>query len=298
MSDASQGPGWWIASDGKWYPPHLHPSLQPSPSWAPGWSATGPTPTGTTQDIHVQGTKGRRRTVVIGTIGSVVLLIVGLIVGVDLARGSRTNGTSATANLGTVVFSDNFSDPLSGWFNASTRGVSYSYSHGMYVIVPTGNIHWFSPAPFTQPVQAMSVAVTATESASAPLGAGFGVVCTRGSGTAQTRFEFLELVSGLWFIEENTGVPSVSRPAHILKQGIAPTPLGTTETTIEGACVSQSAGRTTHLDMFIDGTSVADLDAVTPLPGSGWLSAIVADSRESGRSTVSVRHFEERDISG
>ncbi|MGH9017234.1 MAG: hypothetical protein ACRDY1_05755 [Acidimicrobiales bacterium] len=28
MSDMSQGPGWWIASDGKWYPPHLHPSVR------------------------------------------------------------------------------------------------------------------------------------------------------------------------------------------------------------------------------------------------------------------------------
>jgi hypothetical protein len=26
MSDTSQGPGWWIASDGRWYPPELHPS--------------------------------------------------------------------------------------------------------------------------------------------------------------------------------------------------------------------------------------------------------------------------------
>ena len=25
MSDTSQGPGWWQASDGKWYPPHLYP---------------------------------------------------------------------------------------------------------------------------------------------------------------------------------------------------------------------------------------------------------------------------------
>ncbi len=25
MSDMSQGPGWWLASDGKWYPPELHP---------------------------------------------------------------------------------------------------------------------------------------------------------------------------------------------------------------------------------------------------------------------------------
>lgn len=26
MTDSSHGPGWWVASDGKWYPPHLHPS--------------------------------------------------------------------------------------------------------------------------------------------------------------------------------------------------------------------------------------------------------------------------------
>ena len=28
MSDVSQGPGWWIASDGKWYPPELHPDYR------------------------------------------------------------------------------------------------------------------------------------------------------------------------------------------------------------------------------------------------------------------------------
>lgn len=26
MSDVAQGPGWWIASDGRWYPPELHPA--------------------------------------------------------------------------------------------------------------------------------------------------------------------------------------------------------------------------------------------------------------------------------
>src|SRR5580658_196152 len=26
MSDSSQGDGWWIASDGKWYAPELHPT--------------------------------------------------------------------------------------------------------------------------------------------------------------------------------------------------------------------------------------------------------------------------------
>ncbi len=28
MSDASQGPGWWQASDGKWYPPEQAPGYQ------------------------------------------------------------------------------------------------------------------------------------------------------------------------------------------------------------------------------------------------------------------------------
>jgi hypothetical protein len=32
MTDRSQGPGWWIASDGKWYPPHLHPAYSSVPS--------------------------------------------------------------------------------------------------------------------------------------------------------------------------------------------------------------------------------------------------------------------------
>ena len=31
MSDVSQGPGWWVASDGKWYPPELHPNFASAP---------------------------------------------------------------------------------------------------------------------------------------------------------------------------------------------------------------------------------------------------------------------------
>src|SRR4051812_20499156 len=31
VSDTSQGPGWWQASDGKWYPPEQAPGYQPGP---------------------------------------------------------------------------------------------------------------------------------------------------------------------------------------------------------------------------------------------------------------------------
>ena len=36
MSDLSQGPGWWLASDGKWYAPELHPGLR-GHRLSPGW---------------------------------------------------------------------------------------------------------------------------------------------------------------------------------------------------------------------------------------------------------------------
>gem|GEM_PF-569205 len=48
MSDSSQGPGWWQASDGKWYPPEQAPAYQaPAPGdgvIAGGGGAPGATP--------------------------------------------------------------------------------------------------------------------------------------------------------------------------------------------------------------------------------------------------------------
>ena len=44
MSDVSQGPGWWQASDGKWYPPEQHPTPQasaPPPTGGPAPAVTG-----------------------------------------------------------------------------------------------------------------------------------------------------------------------------------------------------------------------------------------------------------------
>jgi uncharacterized RDD family membrane protein YckC len=32
MTDVSPGPGWWIASDGRWYPPHLRPAAVHAPA--------------------------------------------------------------------------------------------------------------------------------------------------------------------------------------------------------------------------------------------------------------------------
>jgi hypothetical protein len=42
MSDVSQGPGWWLASDSKWYPPETAPPLPPPPP--PTTNASDATP--------------------------------------------------------------------------------------------------------------------------------------------------------------------------------------------------------------------------------------------------------------
>ncbi len=41
MSDGSPGPGWWLASDGRWYPPETHPDVTPPPN-LPTFGATQP----------------------------------------------------------------------------------------------------------------------------------------------------------------------------------------------------------------------------------------------------------------
>jgi hypothetical protein len=38
MSDSAQGPGWWLASDGRWYPPELWTVPTPAVS-APAWTS-------------------------------------------------------------------------------------------------------------------------------------------------------------------------------------------------------------------------------------------------------------------
>lgn len=45
MSDVSQGPGWWQASDGKWYAPELHPDYQPPASEPPAAEPPAVAPT-------------------------------------------------------------------------------------------------------------------------------------------------------------------------------------------------------------------------------------------------------------
>ncbi len=44
MSEVPQGPGWWIASDGRWYRPEDHPAHRAPPPPAPRWTPSAQVP--------------------------------------------------------------------------------------------------------------------------------------------------------------------------------------------------------------------------------------------------------------
>jgi hypothetical protein len=113
--DAPPGHGWWQASDGRWYPPHLHPDAgrAAAAAWAPatsrsatgtggGW-ASGPRP----GDDLITSAPGQRSLKVrlrlddprrLALVALVLLVLVGGGVGIALALGS---GGGAAANRGT-----------------------------------------------------------------------------------------------------------------------------------------------------------------------------------------------------
>lgn len=112
MSDAPQGPGWWLASDGKWYPPQVDgPPPPPSPTQAsapqpfigppavqpPGWVPSPALP---------PPTRSRRKKRVVLALAAVIVIIVVLAaIGASNGGGSATSNTSAVcADLNSLFF--------------------------------------------------------------------------------------------------------------------------------------------------------------------------------------------------
>lgn len=106
LSDMSQGPGWWIASDGKWYPPHLHPSVFNPSAYPSGLARTTPaeilgtnpsTDAGTDTGI----TRDHSRPMSLW-MAFIILLVIGLI-GIGVFVLVNANSTPST-NLATGYY--------------------------------------------------------------------------------------------------------------------------------------------------------------------------------------------------
>ena len=145
MSDTSQGPGWWQASDNNWYPPEQHPDYVPleplaaspvsglpasnqpaEPSTPLATSAVSPT-------SRVRGVTFRRHPIAWGIAGVVGLLLIGTGVGNALSPQKATTpaaaGPTATRPSAPVAHVADLSSKLvslsrmpSGWQPESAIG--------------------------------------------------------------------------------------------------------------------------------------------------------------------------------
>lgn len=91
MSEASRGPDWWLASDGKWYPPESHlDSTPPAPAGPP----LPPTPGRESSRIRVRTRQVSR----LYTVGLVATIVAGVALGffwaLTLSVGEETNCTA------------------------------------------------------------------------------------------------------------------------------------------------------------------------------------------------------------
>lgn len=89
MSDAPRGPGWWVASDGRWYPPEQHPApMAPRPG---------------------HGGSSRRWAVVLGGLAAVALVLAAL----ALVRADD-DGTEGVDDPGEATIADGDAGPGPG----------------------------------------------------------------------------------------------------------------------------------------------------------------------------------------
>jgi len=90
MSDVSQGPGWWQASDGKWYPPQATPgpATAPAPQAVPG-PASAP--------------KKRGRGCLYGVLGVLGLIVIIIVIAAIGGGGGGGKSSSPKAAPGTTA---------------------------------------------------------------------------------------------------------------------------------------------------------------------------------------------------
>lgn len=147
MSDVSQGSGWWLASDGKWYPPESAPAAPPPPPPPP--TETSPTKTANAEHTPASdvpdedeptqkpGRRWGRRT--IGVIVAFVLLLAALGVTALLLAG----GSSSISAHGTMELDDFTGDCVSdAGFSDITDGAQVTVTNSSGTVIGNGTLSY------------------------------------------------------------------------------------------------------------------------------------------------------------
>jgi hypothetical protein len=143
MSEISQGPGWWIASDGKWYPPESHPDVRavtpPVGSSLP--YTVGASPSHETATQNPSTSKAPRRPHRFLTLAIIALgvLVVAAMAYIGLSRISHDIGALA-AGSGTGTLTWQKSAGCVTTFSGTAAGLSLSgTATGVFPASPTAS---------------------------------------------------------------------------------------------------------------------------------------------------------------
>ena len=294
-------------------PPAQSPPPPAPPTPPPSWQEGSILPSG--PPVAYPGYPGyppaQRRSrsgLFIGIVALVTLLVLGGIAGgivyVGLnankhhaaVAGPVTETTALSSDRGTVVFSDDFQDSSSGWTTDTLpSGTTFAYQPSGYVVVAKGTLDHFATSPYDKPVSQVAISVNATQSADAPIGAGYGVSCWRGTDAAEVRYDFILTTDGDWAIDRRDG--GVPTKPLVLKQGSSSVELGSTPVVVRGMCATLADQQTTRLVFFAGAQKLTELtDRAPSLPDTGWLTDLIVTSEQIHPSTVTATRFEVRDL--
>jgi hypothetical protein len=244
----------------------------------------------------------------VGLVSVVALLVIAaiavgvILVGIDAVKRSTHSAgpvvasTELSSTSGKAVFSDDFRDPSSGWTTDSLpSGTTFGYAPQGYVVVAKGELDHFANSPYSTAVAQIAIVVVATQSTDAPVGAGYGVSCWRGQDAAELRYDFVMTSAGEWTIDRRDG--GVLTAPLIIKRGTSTARLGATPLAVQGMCATLADKHTVRLLMFAGKDKIADIiDSSIAMPDAGWQADLTLTSSSIHDSTVTVTHFEERDL--
>jgi len=145
MSDTSQGGGWWIASDGKWYPPEVHPNYRPPalPQVVPAFPAFQ----NATYSVGTPGPQEPGKRVSGRLINSIVVavVVVAVLIGTVVAIGSGSKHVSQAASSSTSPQpSSATTDPIpalaSEWHGYTTAFLASAQQENTTFLAAAGDI--------------------------------------------------------------------------------------------------------------------------------------------------------------
>jgi len=206
--------------------------------------------------------------------------------------------TTLEADRGRVVFADDFKNTRSGWTTGtSADGTKTSYTDSGFVVVAAKrSADHVLHSPYALAFPQISVSVTST-TGNSPKGSAPGVGCSRGPSEKTIKYTFLVAVAGGWELMRRDTRPGAKAPATVLKRGTPPATPGLDPIVVEGMCATLADGKSTRLVFFVNGIEVADVtDKVADLPNVGWFGDLIIRGQKTANTTVTVTHFEVRNL--